>query len=163
MNSNIPKNEKAIENDFRDCERVKAYIPIDKESFKEYLIRAQKDLGSAFSDLENGYFYWSVIKSYQVLFFATNALLVKYCGYYSKNHKCLLTALLKEKVISAQFAKELDKTINGLKNLNEIDGIRLERNKALYQPISWKTITKQQAERILERVRNLMNEMVGLL
>lgn len=158
----LPKSLKALESDFNDCIRVKAFVKVPKETFSEYLERSRKDFASAKNDLNNGYPYWALVKAYQALFFVVNALLVKYCGYFSKDHKCLLTALLKEKIISSELVKRLKSKLKDLSKLNKIDELRLERNLALYKPDSWKTITKNHAEKLLEETRALILEFIAL-
>lgn len=108
-------------------------------------------------------YYWAIVKAYQALFFVSNALLVRFCGYYSKDHRCIITALLKEKVISEVFARKLGAALSQADTLDKVDELRLERNKALYQPNAWKSITKDAAAATLSEVRNLVEEVIKLL
>lgn len=158
----LPKNEKRAENDFEDCKKHNVFVDVDKELFKEYVVRAQKDIASAENDIDSGYFYWSTIKAYQAVFFIANALLVKYLGYYSKDHKCIITALLREKIISGKTAKKLDSALER-KLLSDMDSLRLERNKAMYGPDAWKRVTEEGAKNALRESKALFEELVGVL
>jgi len=161
-----PKSEKAAEKDYVDCIEHKRFKQINKSFYSEYLTRSQKDLTSAYRDLEDGDYHWGIIKAYQALFFVLNALLIKYKGYFSKDHRCIITALLKEKVISTAVAEHVDlfiKNLDDFKTLDEVDDLRLDRNKAMYSPTAWKDFKKQQAETILNEARELINKLVGLV
>lgn len=158
----VPKKNNAIEADFNDCMKHNVFVSANKESFHEYVVRSQKDLASAKGDFDAGYFYWCVIKAYQSLFFIANALLVKNLGYYSKDHRCIITALLKETIISEKMADKLNATFE-TKIASEMDSIRLKRNIAMYKPDSWQSITEENAKAILEDVRSLISQMVNLL
>lgn len=159
----VPKSEKALENDFADCVAHGVFVNVGRERFGEYVVRSQKDLASSKGDLDDGDFHWCVIKAYQSLFFAANALLVKNLGYFSKDHRCIITALLREKVISRKIADELGETFAGYGVATDMDSIRIERNIAMYRPDSWQTIGRKDAEKLLETVRTLVSHMVGLL
>lgn len=158
----IPKENKAIEADYEDCIKHNVFVKVSNESYQEYVVRSQKDVASAKNDFDTGYFYWCIIKAYQSLFFIANALLVKNLGYYSKDHRCIITALLKEKIISEKIADKISATFE-TKIAAEMDSIRLKRNSAMYQPDSWQSISKESAEKTLNDVRSLVSQMAGLL
>ncbi len=158
----LPKENKAIDADFQDCIKHKVFVNVDNESYREYVIRSQKDITSAKNDFDTGYFYWCIIKAYQSLFFIANALLVKNLGYYSKDHRCIITALLKEKIISEKIADKISKTLE-TEVAAEMDSIRLKRNSAMYRPDSWQSVSKESAEKTLNDVRSLVSQMAVLL
>ena len=162
----VPKSKPAVERDYVDYIKNKKFKQISKEAYPEYLLRSQKDLTSSYRDLEGGDHHWAFIKAYQALFFVLNALLIKYKGYFSKDHKCIITALLKEEVISIAVAEHIDlfvKALDEFKTLDEVDDLRLDRNKAMYAPTAWKDFKKQQAESVLNEARDLINKLVELL
>lgn len=159
----LPKSSNAIESDYADCQRTKSLVNIDKESYAEYVVRAQKDLASAQADFDDASYHWAIIKAYQAVFFISNALLVKFCGYYSKDHRCIITALLKEKIVSEAFAEKLGAAISKVETLDKVDGLRLERNKALYQPTAWKDITREAASVTLSESKSIVEEVLKLL
>ena len=162
----VPKSKDAIERDYKDCIKGEKFKKISRESYSEYLLRSQKDLASAYRDLEAEDNNWAIIKSYQALFFVLNALLVKYRGYFSKDHRCIITALLKEQVISTAVAEQVDsvvKVLDEFKALDEVDDLRLDRNKAMYSPTAWKDFKKQQVKNTLNEVRELISELVRLV
>src|SRR3989344_2535087 len=103
----LPKTAKAVENAYQSCEKNNKFRKIDLQQFNDYAVRSQKDIASADNDFNNEDYYWARIKAYQALFHMLNALLVKHCGYYSKDHGCILTALLKNDIITDEIASEL--------------------------------------------------------
>lgn len=168
----IPKTEKTLEKAYLNCERRRKFRKIDSQQFKDYVIRSQKDLASAENDFKSGDYYWARIKSYQALFHMLNALLVKNFGYYSKDHGCILAALMKNKIITDEIASELHIIVESLSEnkmmssedaLQDIDDFRIQRNFALYKPKAWKEVTKEDIEQELGKIKNNINILVRLL
>jgi len=166
----LPKTEKALEKAYQNCE--KKFREIDNQKFQDYVIRSQKDVASADNDFLNGDYYWARIKAYQALFHMLNALLVKNFGYYSKDHGCILTALMKKKVINDETASQLHIIVESLsKNkintpedaLQDIDDFRIQRNFALYKPKAWEEVTKEDIELELNKIKNNIQILAGLL
>jgi uncharacterized protein (UPF0332 family) len=148
----IPKTEKALKKDYTNCEKRRKFIIINKEAYKDYLDECQSDLASAEKDLENGSLKWSLIKIYQALFLLCNALLIKNLGFYSKDHKCLITALMKNGLISKGLQNNLTRITKNKSFFEEINKARLERNKAMYFPKSHRKLSN-------EEIKNTFNEI----
>ncbi len=167
----MPKTQQSLERAYQDCERKKSFRKIDRDKFQDYLIRSQKDIASADNDLKNGDYHWARIKAYHSLFQMLNALLVKNFGYYSKDHGCILTALLKNNIITDEIASQLHLIVEDItKNtitpediLQDIDDFRIQRNFALYKPKAWEDVTKEDIEQELNKIRNNLKILVGLL
>lgn len=168
----LPKTEEALEKAYENCEMKKSFRNVDNEQFQDYLMRSQKDIASADNDFKNGDYYWARIKAYQALFHILNALLVKHFGYYSKDHGCILTALLKNNIITDKIASQLHLVVeNATKNaamtsedaVQDIDDFRIQRNFALYKPKAWKEITKEDIEQELIKIKNNIGILAGLL
>src|SRR3989338_6320511 len=162
----LPKTEKALERAYLACESKKKLRKIDNNTFSDYVIRSQKDIASADNDFKNEDYYWARIKAYQALFHMLNALLVKNLGYYSKDHGCIINALLKHKIITDDTAAKLHIIVNDTSKksietsddaIQDIDDFRIQRNFALYKPKAWEDVTKQDIEQELQKIKNNIN------
>lgn len=168
---NLPKNIKALEKAYESCKRKNRFRKINSESFQDYVARSQSDLASAYNDLKAEDYNWARIKAYQALFHMLNALLVKNLGYYSKDHGCILTALIKNDIINDEAASKLHLVIKNADHkikskedvIQDIDDFRIQRNFALYKPKAWKEVTKEDIEQELDKIRNNIKILVGLL
>lgn len=170
--SRLPQTAKALEKAYQNCEKRSKFRKIDSTQFQEYVVRSQKDIASAENDFKNEDHYWARIKAYQALFHMLNALLVKNFGYYSKDHSCILTALLKNKIITEDTASQLHLVVESITKkkiitsedaLQDIDDLRIQRNFALYQPKAWKEVTKNDIEKELEKIKSNLKILVSLL
>ena len=166
----IPQNENTLNKAYLHCLRKKTFREIEKEDFSEYLERAQKDLISAERDFIGKDFHWARIKAYQSLFYLLNALLIKKEGYFSKDHSCIITALMYKEIITEEIAKKLhlvtDKIIANKKSKDiyqDIDDFRIQRNFALYKPKAWEDITEEDIKNELEKIKENFKILVGLL
>ncbi len=168
----LPKSEKALEKAYQNCEKKNKFRQTDSQTFQDYVVRSQKDLASADNDFKNEDYYWARIKAYQALFHMLNTLLVKNLGYYSKDHGCILTALMKNNIITDETASELhivveslsqNKTVTSKDALQDIDDFRIQRNFALYKPKAWEGVTKQDIEKELNKIKNNIKILAGLL
>ncbi len=168
----LPKTAKALENAYKNCEINNKFRKVDAQQFHDYAVRSQKDIASADNDFKNEDYYWTRIKAYQALFHMLNALLVKHYGYYSKDHGCILTALLKNNIITDEIASQLHLVVeNALKSsaktsediMQDIDDFRIQRNFALYKPKAWEEVTKMDIRQELEKIKNNIKILAGLL
>ncbi len=157
----IPKSEKALSRASERCYKSKAFIEINKESYSDYVDEALSDLSSAQNDLDADNLKWAIVKAYQALFFQCTAVLVKNLGIYSKDHGCLIIALLKYNLIKKDVLEKIANMFEHKKTLyEEIDRIRIFRNNALYFPKAQNKIGgKKEAEKILEDVRQLISAL----
>ncbi|MBI2668537.1 HEPN domain-containing protein [Candidatus Woesearchaeota archaeon] len=172
VKTRLPKTELALEKAYQNCGKRSKFRKIDCQQFPDYMVRSQKDLASADNDFKNGDYYWARIKAYQALFHMLNALLVKNCGYYSKDHGCILAALLKDKIITDKIALQLHVVVEDVIKrkitssedaVQDIDDLRIQRNFALYQPKAWKEVTEKDIEEELRKIRNNIAILAGLL
>jgi len=118
---------------------------------------------SAKRDLDENDLYWAVVKVYQSVFFILNALLIKEFGFFSKDHKCLLTGLLKKSLVDKNVSSKILKVFDVRKNVEEMDIIRQERNITLYHPKSKGIITRKDAEKIFKAGREILNFVLEVL
>lgn len=168
----LPQTILALEKAYSDCEKRNTFRKIENKQFPDYLVRSQKDLASAENDYKNEDYYWSRIKAYQALFHMLNALLVKNFGYYSKDHGCILTALLKNRIITDEIATQLHLVVEDVIKkraetsqdaLQDIDDFRIQRNFALYKPKAWQEVTKEDIEQELTKIKSNITILAGLL
>lgn len=163
LNANIPKSDAGLENDFEDCRRRKRFIEAARDSYGDYLSRAKDDFLSAKRDFDSGDLRWTVIKAYQSVFFSLNAVLVKQLGFFSKDHKCLLTSLLKAGLLDKRTSEKITDLFDLNKKVEDADVLRQERNVALYHPNSNEIIAKADAENSLAVAKEILNLVVGAL
>ena len=163
----MPKTKEALERAYKKCE--KKFIKISSSLFKEYRDLAYEDLDSAKKE-ENP--RWALTKAYQALFHMCNSILVKKLGFYSKDHNCVIIALLLNELIPEetliQVHKMLEKKNKFFSGLppkdsfyGEVSNIRITRNKYLYLPEILRKI-KTPAEEIMEEARQLI-QLLGEL
>lgn len=156
-----PKSMKALENALRQCEEDKAFVKIPKESYADFIKESYSDLASAEDELDKSD-KWAIVKAYQALFSMCNALLIKRSGIYSKDHGCVLVALMKERAIPetalARISEVLEKKWpanagGGL--FDRISDIRITRNKYLYFPETQRQM-KASPKAVVEEVKAIM-------
>ena len=160
----IPKNEKKLENEFKRCERSKSLVIIPKDSYIDYVKEAYSDLNSAERELSKSD-KWAIVKAYQGLFLMCNAILVKNLGYYSKDHGCVILALLKNKIIDNETLQRISNILEKRDKLgekehfknffNEIDDIRILRNKYLYLPETQRKL-KESPKDIIDEIKEII-------
>ncbi|MCK5025863.1 MAG: HEPN domain-containing protein [Nanoarchaeota archaeon] len=154
----IPKSSKSLDNAHERCSRKRTFIQINKDSYSDYRDEALSDLDSAHKEIRGGSLKWAIVKAYQALFLQCTAALVKNLGVYSKDHGCLIIALLKNDIISKDVLEKINKMFKHKQTLYEgIDRIRLFRNKALYFPKSQSRLAKEETEKTVEEIRKLIN------
>jgi uncharacterized protein (UPF0332 family) len=171
MRKRIPKTVKALERAYSFCEKKKAFRVADKNTFSDYVLRGQKDIASAQNDFQHEDFHWVRVKAYQALFHILNALLVKHCGYFSKDHSCILSALLKNNIITEEIAEKLHLVVGNIEKcaktvenaVQDIDDLRIQRNFALYKPKAWEEVTKHDIKDELEKIKKNIEILVDLL
>jgi len=171
----LPKTAEALEKAYKNCEKRNKFRKIDSQKFQDYVVRSQKDIASAANDFKNEDYYWVRIKAYQSLFHMLNALLVKNFGYYSKDHGCILTALMKNNIITDEIASKLHIVVENLSKddiisittsedaLQDIDDFRIQRNFALYKPKAWEEVTKEDIEQELTKIKENIKILAELL
>lgn len=157
----IPKTSNALERSYKRCE--KDFVRIDRSFYREYQQMAYDDLESASKEESPR---WAATKAYQALFLMCNSVLVKKLGFYSKDHNCIITALLYNKIIPEDSLTKIHDMLEKKDKFfaeippnesffEEIANIRISRNNYLYLPKTLRNI-KTPADRIIEEVRELI-------
>ena len=108
----------------------------------------------------------SLSQQFQYFLFPSNF------GYYSKDHGCILTALLKNDIITNEIASKLHLVVEDVtKNIistteeaiQDIDDLRIQRNFALYKPKAWEEVTKEDIEQELNKIKDNIKILIELL
>ncbi len=164
---NIPQFNTALGKAYQNCTQRGRFKPVDKSAYGDYLERAQKDLTSAERDLSAGDLHWARVKAYQSLFHLLNALLVKHLGFFSKDHGCVIVALMSHNIITPKTAEDLSllKQV-ALKDSNiyqDLDQFRIQRNFALYKPKAWEEVKKEDVQSEIEKIKSNFKILVRLL
>lgn len=133
----MPKNESTLEREYSRCVKKKKFVEMPKEKYIDYVKEAYSDIASAEEEVEKSP-KWAVVKAYQALFLMSNALLVRKTGFYSKDHGCILIALMKENALPEKVMNNISALLKNKKKnedfFEEVSDIRIARNKYLYLP-----------------------------
>lgn len=157
----MPKTKEKLEREYEKCKNK--FVKLDNSFYIEYQNLAYEDLDSARKEKNPK---WGIIKAYQALFIMCNSILVRKLGLYSKDHNCVIIALLSENLISEKLLAEIHKMLEeknklfvGLQSkesfFEEISNIRIIRNKYMYLPKTLRDIKTSSGE-IIEEVRKLI-------
>jgi len=158
----LPKSKEKLEKKYNKCK--KKFVKIDSSAYKEYQTAAYEDFESAKKE-ENP--KWAIAKAYQALFMMCNSISIKKLGFYSKDHNCVIIALLSKNLISKKILEKIDEMLKNKDKLfagllpedsffEEISDIRITRNKYLYLPRTLRKV-KTPSNQIIERVRGLIS------
>jgi len=145
INVKFPKTWERLEKSFDNCKKRKKFIEIPNESYIKHLELAKDDLISIKTDFENKNWRWVVTKSYYAVFHATNALLVKKLGFFSKDHLCAVIVLKKEKLISKEFYEELGRIYERFSDIFGFALVFEVRKLSQYDTEKWKELTTTDA------------------
>lgn len=158
----IPNTEKAVEKAYEFCEKRRKFVPMEKERYSDYIDESQSDLLSAEEEeIKKGKLKWAIVKIYQSLFLLCNAFLIKNIGFYSKDHGCLIYALMKNKIISLEITGKLNQILEKKNLFEEISETRIERNQALYFPKTIRKISDEEIKKTYEHVKKIILSLSG--
>lgn len=171
---NLPSTPEKIETAFRDClkekreiVKVRTFVEVAKEEYKNYLASALDALKAAQVLFDNECYGWVIVPAYSAMYQAGNAILIKELGKECRDHFCLLISLLKAKKIgwdeieSASYLKKiLDKVSD--EDLKFASKLRLARSAVIYKPAA-DYDEKLVAKEVLEKARIFVNTIITLL
>lgn len=146
INVKFPKTDKKIEKAYKFCEERKKFVQLSNENFIEHLELAKDDLNTIKTDFDNKNWRWVVTKSYYAIFHATNALLVKKQGFFSKDHLCAIIALKKNNIIPENFYKEMREVYERFSDIFGFAIIFEARKLSQYDTRKWKELTEEDAK-----------------
>lgn len=157
----MPKNKNALEREYTRCIKSNAFVQISKEKYIDYVKEAYADIASAEQEIEKSP-KWALVKAYQALFLMSNALLIKKMGFYSKDHGCILVALMKENGIPEKVLGSISELLKNKKKnrdfFEEVSDIRVARNKYLYLPQTQRQMNVSVKD-IVDEIKSLIKIM----
>lgn len=142
----FPKDKAALEAAYQNCSSRKQFVSLNKENYIEHLALAKDDLLSIANDFKGESWRWVIVKSYYASFHATNALLVKKLGFFSKDHSCAILALKRENLISPDFYKQMEEVYERFSDIFGFVLIFEARKLSQYDVLRWRSLTRQDAE-----------------
>lgn len=174
LSDNLPKTKEKIESAFEEClkekriiHKIKTFVDVPKEYYKEYINSAIKALNAAKILLENKNFEWVIVPAYSAIYQAGNAILIKELGRECRDHFCLLVSLLKLKKIGVEETKDVIRIKEKLDKLpyetiSFASKLRLVRSSIIYKP-SREYDEKEIAKDVFKKAQNFVNIVVGIL
>lgn len=157
----MPKNKDALEREYSRCVKANAFVQILKEKYIDYVKEAYSDIASAEEEIEKSP-KWALVKAYQALFLMSNALLIKKMGFYSKDHGCILVALMRENALSERTMNSISALLKNKKKaedfFDEVSNIRIARNKYLYLPQTQRQMNVSVKD-IVDEIKSLVRIM----
>ncbi len=154
-----PKDEDALENAVKNCVNRNKFVEDDKTNAPKYVERSKRDLDTAISDLENKVYDWSLVKSYNSILFAENAILVHEFGFFSKDHTCAINKLRLQGLIGSDLFKDLKKIYAGQEKLFDeaiVSRIFEARKTGLYGLEDWKRFTEEDARIAIDCAKRIL-------
>lgn len=89
---------------------------------------------------------------------------MKHLGYFSKDHGCVIIALMLKNLITANLAgqlhlltKKVIKRATTKDIYGDINQFRIQRNFALYKPKSWEDVKKEDVQEELKKIKKIIS------
>lgn len=144
----LPKKKEKIKKGYENCEKARKYVVVSKEEFKLHLEKAKSDLSKIQADYENEAWDWVIIKAYYAIHHAINALLIKFNGFYSKDHFCAILALKNFELIPKNIYEKLRKISTKFSDFTGFEITYSLRKISQYDVEKWKQLSKEDALKI---------------
>ncbi|MFH1751542.1 MAG: HEPN domain-containing protein [archaeon] len=129
----IPKTLEKLKNAVKNCEEQNVFRKASKEDAGKFLAKSQEDLFFAENLLDENKLDWAIMACYRSMYLAGTALLVYYKQEYSKDHGCLVIAIL-DILKNEKPVKQIQKVKRILEEeVEELEKIRRIRNMCQYQ------------------------------
>lgn len=160
----IPKTEAALKNAVDNCVKRNKFVEDDKANAPKYVERSKRDLDTSITDLKNGVYDWSLVKAYNSILFAENALLVGKFGFFSKDHTCAINKLRLEGIIDSGLFDDLRKIYAGKERLFDeaiVSRIVEARKIGLYGLEDWKRFTEEDAKIAIDCAKRILKLAIG--
>lgn len=150
INVKFPKTEERLVKAYKSCEKRKKFVSTNEESYSEHLELSKDDLNSLKKEFENKNWRWTIIKSYYAIFHATNALLVRKKGFFSKDYLCAVLALKKENLIPEIVYHQLGDIYEKFSDIFGFAIMFEARKLSQYDTKKWKELIENDAKIALE-------------
>lgn len=153
----LPKTKEGVENSYNSCNNLKKFIGNDNNEFKNNLEKAKSDLSKVKSDYDAESWDWVIIKSYYAMHHAINSMLIKFKGFYSKDHICAIIALKYLDLLPEDIYLKL-RNINA--KFSDFTGFGVTyslRKISQYDVNKWKNISKKDADAVYNSAKELIS------
>lgn len=144
----LPMNKTSVFKGFCNCRKLKKYIITSNKEFIVHLEKAKNDLYKIKSDYENEAWDWVIVKAYYALHHAINSLLIKFRGFYSKDHFCAILALKNFDLVPQNIYENLRKISVKFSDFTGFEISYSLRKISQYDVIKWKQLSKEDASKI---------------
>ena len=148
--STLPKSKEKIEKSYTNCEKLKKYVAIGNSEFVSHLEKAKSDLSSIETDFQQEKWDWVIIKAYYSIHHAINTLLIKFLGFYSKDHFCSILALKNFELIDEDTYKKLKNISTKFSDFTGFEISYSLRKISQYDVEKWKQISKEDASKVYD-------------
>jgi len=152
----LPRNEKGIENAYQYCSKQRRFVKTNSKEFSAHLEKAKSDLNAIKADYENRAWDWVIIKSYYAIHHAVNALLLRFSGFYSKDHICAILALKHFELLSDALYLKLRNINAKFSDFTALDITYSLRKISQYDVRKWKEISQKDADDIYSMSKELV-------
>lgn len=149
----LPRTPQRLASTYGNCEKRGRFVTVDRASARGHLGLARDDLASIRADMEHSNWRWVIIKGYYAIFHATNALLVRELGFYSKDHLCAIVALKQKGLLPERLYEDLGSVY---KQFSDIFGFAVlfeARKLSQYDTEKWRDIGEDEAMIVREFAR----------
>lgn len=153
----LPKKKEGIEKSYKNCEESRKYTILSKEEFKSHLEKAKSDLSRIQVDYDDEAWDWVIIKAYYAIHHAINALLIKFLGFYSKDHFCAILALKNFELIPQDAYEKLRKISTKFSDFTGFEVSYSLRKLGQYDVEKWKQLSREDALKIYDFTREFVS------
>jgi uncharacterized protein (UPF0332 family) len=157
MQIKLPRESKAIERFYRNCERRKKFIVVANENYKKHLKKSKHDLYRAIKEFQDKCWDWTAIKAYYAIHHVGNALLIKQKGMLCKDHSCLIIALKYYNVIKEDAFRDLSFLHESFSDVLGLDLTFQLRKIGQYNVNEWENITEKDASLVISIAKKFIN------
>ncbi|MDP6627540.1 MAG: HEPN domain-containing protein [Methanopyri archaeon] len=161
VTSNLPRSSEACTSFFDNCARRRRFVRVPKGDFAKHLEKSKHDFSQVESDYTRGSWDWVVVKAYYAVFHAANALLIRERSEYSKDHACVFVALEHHGLVTPELYRELGSLHGRFSDMAAFDIIYGVRKVGQYDVDRWSSITKEDADNVVEFARRFLVYVEG--
>ncbi|MDP7080276.1 MAG: HEPN domain-containing protein [Candidatus Undinarchaeales archaeon] len=152
----LPREEGPINRFFDNCMKRKRLLDDVPDHHRKHLLKAKHDLARARAEFDDECWDWTVVMAYYAIHHAGNALLSREKGLFSKDHSCLIIALQRWDLITADFMGEMAQVHQRFADAVDLDLTFQLRKISQYSVDEWEDITREDAGAILEVAARLV-------
>tara|TARA_B100000315_G_C14194558_1_gene414864 strand:- start:16 stop:522 length:507 start_codon:yes stop_codon:yes gene_type:complete len=153
----LPRSLESIDKFFVNCQKRKKLLEDTENHHEKHLKKAKHDLTRAIAEFQDDCWDWTIVKAYYALHHAGNALLSFRKKEFSKDHSCLVIALKKYNLITEELFEQLTSLNEKFSDILSLDMAFQLRKISQYSVDEWDSLTKQDAELILNLAKKFVS------